>query len=113
MALFFGYCTLTLSALGILSLFDSAVSSSTFLQIIFGALMVSIGFGWGCAFTLFPVLTGEVYGAANFGFNFSLVQLGSFVATFTVPNIAALIYSITVLFLFFYFFIFLYLFLFY
>ena len=99
MMIYFVYCGLTLFLLGIIPFAD--VSSSTFLQIIYAGLMISVGFGWGCAFTLFPVLTGEVFGSLNFGFNFSCVQLGSFVATFTVPNIAAFLFNLTVYFFFF------------
>ena len=58
-------------------------------NMLFGLLMVSVGFGWGLSFTLFPTVTSEVYGPRNFGACYSFVNLGSLIATVVVPNLDA------------------------
>jgi len=52
---------------------------------LFGMLMISVGFGWGFSFVLFPTITSEVYGPENFGICYSFVNLGSLLASVVVP----------------------------
>lgn len=91
MAFYFGSCIITLALLAVLSEFSNDGENS-FIEILFAMLIVFVGFGWGCGYTLFPLITGESYAIADFGFIFSCVQIGPLITTFTLPSIAAYIY---------------------
>src|SRR3990167_4075857 len=54
-------------------------------DVLYAILLVLIGFGWGFSFTLFPTITSESFGPANFGICNSYVNLGSLLASLTIP----------------------------
>ena len=49
------------------------------------ALMATVGFGYGSFLTLFPTLVAETYGLRNFGTYVSYMQVGSALASLTIP----------------------------
>lgn len=77
--------------MGILFILTAISPSGTFWNFLYATLMVSVGFGWGFSFTLFPAITGDAYGQINFGICYSYVNLGSLLASVLVPNINGLL----------------------
>eukprot|EP00002_Diphylleia_rotans_P036503 TRINITY_DN8050_c0_g1_i13.p1 TRINITY_DN8050_c0_g1~~TRINITY_DN8050_c0_g1_i13.p1 ORF type:complete len:428 (+),score=79.61 TRINITY_DN8050_c0_g1_i13:80-1363(+) len=60
-------------------------SSDDGLKVLFAILITNVGISFGSYFTFYPVITGEVYGNANFGKYFGYIQLASSAASVIVP----------------------------
>jgi|ERR1712137_544867 len=89
-SLYFIACSLLLGTLGILTGFHSYLDN-TFWYVIYAMMLISVGFGWGFSFTMFPAVTEATYGAQNFGICYSYVNLGSLIASVVVPNLAGVL----------------------
>eukprot|EP01112_Ceratiomyxa_fruticulosa_P004151 TRINITY_DN1452_c0_g1_i3.p1 TRINITY_DN1452_c0_g1~~TRINITY_DN1452_c0_g1_i3.p1 ORF type:complete len:441 (+),score=61.65 TRINITY_DN1452_c0_g1_i3:228-1550(+) len=64
---------------------------STIIQVLFLALLMLVGLGFGSSFSLFPMLIGEIFGNVNFGKNFGFLQISSSLAAVGTPIVSGIL----------------------